>query len=141
MPQACRAMSNSAIQSPNTPRGKRILLLAPAVAVMNRLSYPRKFALISLLFILPLALVFYFFNSEINIGVGIAQKEIMGDAYLRPLRKLLEHTPQAQLLAHDYASGKTALRPELIAAISEMDADFKAVLAAENAYGKTLDTD
>ena len=33
------------------------MLLAPAITVMNRLKYPQKFALISLLFALPLALL------------------------------------------------------------------------------------
>lgn len=42
------------------------MLLSPAIAVMNRLKYPQKFALISLVFALPLALVMYFFISEIN---------------------------------------------------------------------------
>src|SRR5438105_12035388 len=44
----------------------RSVLFAPAIAVMNRLKYPRKFALISLLFILPLALVMYFLLSKMN---------------------------------------------------------------------------
>jgi len=38
-------------------QGRVQFLAAPAVAVMNRLTYPRKFALISLLFALPLGLV------------------------------------------------------------------------------------
>jgi hypothetical protein len=35
-------------------------IMMPAIRVMNRLSYARKFALISFLFILPLALNLYF---------------------------------------------------------------------------------
>ena len=60
------------------------LLLAPAVAVMNRLTYPRKFALISLLLALQLGLVMYLLTSEMNDRIEFAQKEIQGDQYLRP---------------------------------------------------------
>ena len=50
-------------------------LFAPAVALMDRLTYPRKFLLISVLFGIPLALATYFLFGEINdsLGVGIAQ--------------------------------------------------------------------
>src|SRR5438876_1269818 len=42
---------------------------------MDRLTYPRKFLLISVLFGIPLALATYFLFGEINdsLGVGIAQ--------------------------------------------------------------------
>src|ERR1044071_9770457 len=89
-------------------------VLAPAVAIMNRLKYPQKFALISLIFAIPLATVMFLLISEINDRIDFAQKEIIGDAYLRPLRKLLEHVPQARALAHSYARGQITLRPELI---------------------------
>ena len=66
-------------------------LLAPAVALMNRLSYPRKFALISLLFVLPLALVMYILLSEIDDRIAFAGKETQGIRYLLPVRTLLQH--------------------------------------------------
>ena len=44
-------------------------LFRPAMALMNRLKYPHKFALISLLFAFPLALVLYFLVSQINTGI------------------------------------------------------------------------
>lgn len=57
----------------------------PAISLMNRLRYPQKFALISGVFVLPLLLVVYLLFSEINSRVEFAQKEIYGNAYLRPL--------------------------------------------------------
>lgn len=101
------------------PRGNEAVwlvrvFLRPALFLMNRLRYPQKFVLISLLFALPLALVMYLLISEINGGIEFAQKEIQGDRYLRPLRQLLEHVAHSRLLAHDYAGGRVSLRPELI---------------------------
>ena len=81
-------------------------LLAPAVALMNRLNYPRKFALISLLFVLPLGLVMYLLVSEINGKIQFIEKEIQGVHYLTPVRSLLEHVTQSRMLALDSAAGR-----------------------------------
>jgi PAS domain S-box-containing protein len=64
------------------------LAMKPAIRLMNRLSYARKFALISFLFILPLALNLYFLGSEIDQRVHFTTKELHGNAYLRGLRAL-----------------------------------------------------
>jgi hypothetical protein len=58
-------------------------LFDPAVELMNHLSYPQKFTLISLLFVLPLALVLFLLVSEIENGIEFARKEATGDVYLR----------------------------------------------------------
>ena len=50
-------------------------LLNPAIALMNRLRYPQKFLLISLLFIVPLALVMTLLIAEVNTKANFAQKE------------------------------------------------------------------
>jgi signal transduction histidine kinase/CheY-like chemotaxis protein len=113
---------------------------SPAVSVMNRLKYPRKFALISFFFALPLALVLYFFISEIQNTIKFSQKEIYGTAYLRPVRKLLEHIPQAMILAHDTAHGSVPQRPDLLKKHAEIEADFADMETVEKELGKTLKT-
>ena len=42
----------------------------PAITFLNRLKYPQKFTVISLLFVLPLALVMFLLISEIDVGIG-----------------------------------------------------------------------
>jgi len=107
---------------------------------MNRLKYPQKFALISLIFAIPLATVMFLLLSEINERIDFAQKEIIGDAYLRPLRKLLEHLPQAKTLAHLYASGQITVRPQLIEQQATINQDFEDLDSAEKQYGNILNT-
>ncbi len=116
------------------------MLLSPAIAVMNRLKYPQKFVLISLLFALPLALVMYFFISEINERIEFSRKEIDGGKYLRPLRGLLEHVTQSQILAYTYATRGPSHRPELIRKQTEIEADFTALAAVEARVGEALRT-
>lgn len=73
-------------------------LFKPAIALMNRLKYPQKFFLISLLFVLPLALVMNLLISELDSRIEFTQKEIYGTAYLRPLNQLWQYIPQRQLI-------------------------------------------
>ena len=114
------------------------MLLSPAIAVMNRLKYPQKFVLISLLFALPLALVMYFFVSEINDRIEFSRKEIEGDRYLRPLRGLLEHVAQSEMLAHNYTTSGLSHRPELVRKQAQIDEDFKLIAAVEQELGELL---
>lgn len=64
-------------------------LLAPGMALMGRLRYARKFGLISLIFMLPIALLTYFFINEVSSGIRFTEKEQRGVAYLVPLNEAL----------------------------------------------------
>jgi len=63
-------------------------LFAPAVRLMNRLTYPRKFLLISVLFGLPLAFVVVLLFAEINQSLDIARRQIVGLRYLTAIQPL-----------------------------------------------------
>jgi hypothetical protein len=115
-------------------------LLAPGVALMNRLSYPRKFLLISLLFVLPLALVVYLLFSEIGEQIEFARKETKGIRYLAPVRRLLGHVTDSRMLAHDYAAGRVAVRPQLVRTQEEIAADCAALAVVEADLGGVLRT-
>ncbi len=71
---------------------------APAVGLMNRLTYPRKFLLISVLFALPLALVTVFLFGEINSSLDIARRQTEGLRYLTAIQPLFR-TVQEQMEA------------------------------------------
>jgi PAS domain S-box-containing protein len=116
------------------------VFLRPALFVMNRLRYPQKFAVISLLFALPLGFVLYLLLSEINDRIAFAHKEILGTQYLRPLRGLLEHVPQSRILAFDYANGQVSVRPELIRQQAKIDANMESLADVEQKLGQVLKT-
>jgi signal transduction histidine kinase/HPt (histidine-containing phosphotransfer) domain-containing protein/ActR/RegA family two-component response regulator len=94
-------------------------LLAPGVRLMNRLPYPRKFVLISLLFAIPLGLTMDLWLAEVAERVAFARKERAGLAYVVALRQLLEPLARSRGL------------PELAAA---GDAEAARRLAAERAH-------
>jgi PAS domain S-box-containing protein len=115
-------------------------LLHPAIALMNRLRYPQKFFLISLLFVLPLALVLGFLIEELNAEATFSQKEHNGTLYLRATRPLFEHALQEQALAHNYFSGDGVLAAEFQEAQARIDADLAALADVDRQLGPTLQT-
>ncbi len=116
-------------------------LFRPAIALMDRLKYVQKFFLISLLFALPLTLLLYLLISEIDERIDFAHREIHGNAYLRPLRQLLEHIPQHGLLAYGYLSGSVSIRQDdLLSQSFQIEEDFKALGNVEARLGHLLST-
>lgn len=61
---------------------------APAVYLMNRLKYPVKFFLISVIFLVPSALLVYLLITIRNEAIDFGRKERVGVQYLEPLHKL-----------------------------------------------------
>ena len=115
-------------------------LLSPAIALMNRLRYPQKFLLISLLFIVPLALVMALLIAEVNTKADFAQKEAYGTEYLRVVRKLLEDALHEQSAAHAYINGDAALAAEFQRAQAQIDDDFAALGIIDSRLGAPLKT-
>ncbi len=116
------------------------LVLSPAFLVLNRLKYPQKFALISILFILPLALVMFSLFSEINKKTTFAQRELDGTVYLRPLRQLLEHVPQHDRLNQQLLGGDLSVQHTLQQQTARIDQHMQALSIVEQQYGAYLST-
>src|SRR5262245_2346430 len=115
-------------------------LFKPAVTLMSRLKYPQKFALISLLFAIPLALVMTLFILQINSKINFAQKELYGNVYLRSLRQLLEDTLQSKLAAHDYLEGEVPDQNQLAPLQAKIDQDMAELAAVDRQLGRLLQT-
>src|SRR5262245_5670153 len=65
-------------------------LLAPGVTLMNRLRYPQKFILVSLVFAVPLGLMMYLWLAEIADRLAFAREERAGLEYVVALCRVLE---------------------------------------------------
>jgi signal transduction histidine kinase/DNA-binding response OmpR family regulator/HPt (histidine-containing phosphotransfer) domain-containing protein len=114
-------------------------ILRPARRLMDGLTYPQKFLLIFLLFVLPLGLTLYLLVGEIHNSVRFARKEIAGTHFLRPLRDLQEDVARSRLLASAYAAGRTEARPDLIRQQAAIQSSVARLEAAEQRLGRDLD--
>ncbi len=118
----------------------RAAVLQPARRLMDRLSYPRKFLLIFLLFALALALTLYLLVSEINNAIRFAEKEIAGVQYLRPLRALQEQLAHSRLMAAAYMAGQPDQRPALVGAQALIQGTLKELDAVDAEVGQELES-
>jgi methyl-accepting chemotaxis protein len=116
------------------------VLLAPATALMNRLSYARKFALIGLLLLLPLAVVSYLQISLATERVDFNQKESYGVAYITPARELLRQVQLHRLYYAAVLSGQSRFEDRLAQTRSRIDQVMVEVEEQDARYGTMLQT-
>ncbi len=93
--------------------------------VMNRLTYPAKFAVIAVLFTVPLLLVSLFLTRELNDRIQFARQELHGNEYLRPLRDLMEslqHRRRVHCRADNALIREQELQEELQQRIADVEA-------------------
>jgi PAS domain S-box-containing protein len=113
---------------------------SPAIRLLNRLTFPRKFTLISLFFALPLGMVLYFLNSAAQKEIRLARLEIDGVDYLMPLNALHDELPQAMSLAHaDLQKQSFALEHYPIRQ-AEVDSQMAELAEVDERLGATLGT-
>jgi signal transduction histidine kinase/DNA-binding response OmpR family regulator len=115
-------------------------LFEPAIRLMNRLSYPQKFVLISLLFALPLGLVMSLLLVEIDKSIDFGRKETIGTLYLRPLRQLHEQALEARTQAAGLRAGDERARRPLLEARAALAETMLELERVERRWGATLAT-
>ncbi len=106
---------------------------------MNRLKFPQKFLLISLLFALPLALVMTLLILEINTSIDFAEKEKSGTTYLRPLRTFYAYALQNQILDQGL-DNVTITVADIKTNRTQMDQAFLSLETTDRRLGATLNT-
>ncbi len=97
---------------------------APGVALMRRLSFPKKFLLVSIFLLLPLLLARYFIGAEIDSQIELAQRERTGLKQIRPLLELLPLLQRHRGLSNAVLSGDDSFKPELKNTLALIDALF-----------------
>lgn len=111
--------------------GLRLLtaLLRPAVALMNRLKFPQKFAVISVLFGMPLAVMMGVLIVDIHQGIAFTAREQTGTQLVRPLRQVLEWVPLHAAMVDSEAGHQAAGARKRIEI--EIDREFATVRALD----------
>jgi methyl-accepting chemotaxis protein len=115
-------------------------LLAPASALMSRLPYAGKFALIGLVLLVPGGLALRAYWSQAGTQIAFSAKERVGMVYLKPANELVVTLVDTRSLAVRAASGDSNARVELNRAVARVNAKSAAVDRAEKATGGRLET-
>ncbi len=116
-------------------------LFSPGVLLMNRLSYPQKFAVISILPVLLITFIVFLMISKTNAEINMIQKERAGLEYMSPLRDLLENTQKYRGLSNAYMNGNTAVKDELESVLSQIRVNIQEIDKVNQKLGAALDAD
>jgi methyl-accepting chemotaxis protein len=106
--------------------------------MLSRMRFAWKFVVGGMLFVLPLSVVFFYFQSEINKGITFAQLERKGVLYERPTIGLVGDLLALQQLATDYRLDHSVTDDQIAAAESKVDSDIRSVDAQDKANGAAL---
>ena len=107
------------------------------LARINRLKYPQKFTLISLLFLLPLLAFIPIISEQITRVQQYGYDERYGTYYLQPLQDLLEHVQEHNRLAVDL-SLNLATPDQLEAVREKIRHDFDQLEVYDAQYADAL---
>ncbi|MBC8039613.1 MAG: response regulator [Opitutaceae bacterium] len=112
----------------------------PAIRLLNRLTLPQKFALISFFFAVPLSLVVFFLNARIQQQVNVTVLKIQGVDYLTPLNALHNELPQAMSLANAYLQKQGFAMEHYPMRQTEVDRLMEKLADVDQKSGATLRT-
>ncbi|WP_162787958.1 methyl-accepting chemotaxis protein [Chromobacterium haemolyticum] len=116
-------------------------MTTPVVRLMQRLSYPSRFALIGTVFAVALLYMVYGLYRTNQDNIDFSQKERVGVSYIQPLQHLLGTLEQAQDLAVRAAQGEAAAKAALPAAQAQLEQGWNQLQSAHERYGGILQTD
>ncbi len=111
----------------------------PAVRLTNRLKYPQKFLLISLLFAVPLGLSMALLGQELQTRRDVSVKEQVGLEYLRSLQPMGRSVPQfyAQVLSE---TANQRLDPAVREQEAQVFRDLQQLADVDRRLGSQLQT-
>ena len=113
-------------------------MLSPIISLMNRLTYPKKFALIAAVMAIPLIVLSGMLLSEINASIAFDEQERLGMQYVKALRPIMMHLPQHRGMMNAMLNGNNALRADLLKNREQIEKDIQAMDTANATLGKTL---
>jgi len=115
-------------------------IFSPGMALMGRLKYAYKFGLTSLIFAIPLAVLFALLIGEINDSIAFANKERNGVEYLAPVRQVLEGMQQHRGMAGALLSGDQSFSEKLSAKANDVGAAMDKVQGMGEKFGGEFKT-
>lgn len=90
------------------------LFFAPIVALMDRLSFFKKFTLIFILFVIPLAASLNYLNKDLGKRVMQKEEQAAGIEYNAAVRALIKDVQQHRGMASSYLNGDDSFKQKLV---------------------------
>ena len=115
-------------------------ILAPGVALINRMRYPVKFLVVTLIMLIPMVVMGYLLISEVDEKVESLKAERIGLENLGGIRPLLQHIPQHRGMSGAFLNGDEGFRAKMASKQSEIDGMFDTLQEIDKRLGAVLQT-
>jgi len=112
-----------------------------AIQLMNRLSYPKKMLLISVVFLIPIILLISLLLNQLGAGITSAEKEMRGLEYIKTVRQLYQHMPQHRGMTNAYLNGASSFKSKILDKRKAIVADIAAIDAINSRFEDEFKTD
>lgn len=97
------------------------VIFSPIIAIMNQLTYVKKFILIILLGGSLVSLTNFFLLTEINSNINTAQNQSIGAYYNNQVKEILKYTQQHRGLSGSFLTGNQAAQADMLAARTQLE--------------------
>ena len=115
-------------------------ILKPAIALMGRVSYPIKFGLIFMVFLIPLVIGGGNLISPTRDYIDLLESERAGLAVIKTIRQPMEHVQQHRGMMAAYLTGDTNFQEKILEKRKVVDGKFKELRAVDEKLGEQLKT-
>jgi len=105
------------------------IIFSPAVALMNRMGYTKKFALIGALALVAIVVLLSSLYSSLDKVVQASKKELAGIEAIMPMARLVQNLQQHRGFSSGVLNGNEAMKEKRSAKEKEVDAAFSSVAA------------
>ncbi len=105
---------------------------------MKHLNVPFRLLISIAFFVIPLTLLLYFYTGEITKQIDFAAQEKRGNAYLRPLTRLLADINQHHINSWKLAQGDSTATEAMHAAAARIQQNTQALEEAQATHGQAL---
>jgi methyl-accepting chemotaxis protein len=116
-------------------------LISPAIALMDRLRYPAKFALLFTVVLIPMLFMAGALIKQFQAETNSLQQERLGLRYIAALRRPIEHIQQHRGMTNAFRNGATQFKERIFNKRAEIDGYFAELEKVDGELRDTLQTD
>ncbi|WP_378954147.1 methyl-accepting chemotaxis protein [Pelosinus sp. sgz500959] len=97
----------------------------PAIRIINRLNFAKKFALIGLICFLPLAGASLFLLQQVNEEISFIEKERVGLEYNRLVRSVVDDIQQTRGMTNAFLNGDITFKEKILVKTAQINEKFQ----------------
>lgn len=115
-------------------------LFAPSIALLNRLKFTSKFALIFSLFLLPIVYFTFVLITSESKAIAQTKLEMDGTRYMAKIHPLFKHMAQTRGMTNAYLNGKSELEQKINTKRSQVEEGLAELIKIDSLLGTELRT-